>query len=300
MSRATLAIGLALLAIGAAAAVWILASDDAGDGAWAILLLVAVASVPVAFVLGNLRARLARPSIADVVVALQAGIPIRDALAEALNDPSLEIAYRLPGSVHWVDPEGRRVPEPQSAGGREVTLVEWVGLPIAALIHGVTPAEDRELVDAVAAAASLSLQNERLQTQVRAQVQMMTALTDTAPSLLVSIDTNGRILSQNRAAVAAVGLDDQELVRGRYFWDVFIDPAERDEVVKRFRALAPDFTAGEYENTFTNEQGEERVIAWRAAPVLGPDGTVESVIAGGWTSPSAIGSPRRRSASARS
>ena len=45
-------------------------------------------------------------------------------------------------------------------------------------------------------------------------------------------------------------------------------------MVERFRALAPDFAAGEYENTFTNEQGEERVIAWRAAPVLGPDGSV--------------------------
>ena len=45
--------------------------------------------------------------------------------------------------------------------------------------------------------------------------------------------------------------------------------------------LAPDFAPGEYENTFTNEIGERRVIYWRSAPVLGEDGTVLSIIAGG-------------------
>ena len=52
-------------------------------------------------------------------------------------------------------------------------------------------------------------------------------------------------------------------------------------MIERFHALAPGFAAGEYENTFTNAQGERRVIAWRAAPVLGPDGRAESIVAGG-------------------
>jgi PAS domain S-box-containing protein len=281
LSRITLALGLVVLAVGVAAAVWIVAAGDGVDIAWVILLLAACASVPIAFLLGALRGRLAPPSVTDVVVALQAGVPIRDALAEALDDPSLEIVYRLPGGLQWVDPDGTRVPEPQPSDERAVTLVEWVGLPIAALIHDAALSEDRELVETAAAAASLSLQNERLQTQVRAQVQMMTAITDTAPSLLVGIDTNGRILSQNRAAVETAGLDDQELVRGRYFWDVFISAEAREGVIERFRALAPVFAAGDYEHSFVNERGEERVVAWRTAPVLGPDGTVESIIAGG-------------------
>ena len=82
----------------------------------------------------------------------------------------------------------------------------------------------------------------------------------------MNVGTDGRILNQNRAAVAAAGLDDQEVVRGRFFWDVFIDPEERPDVVARFEALAPTPAAGEYENTFTNARGERRVIAWAQRP----------------------------------
>jgi PAS domain S-box-containing protein len=282
LSRAAIALGVSLLAVVAATAVLLLlATGGSADPLWLLPLLLALAAIPVAFVLGARTRAATTPPLADVVVALQGGVPIREAIAEALGDPTLEIAFRLPGSVQWVDQDGRRVQEPRADETRAVTLVEWVGLPIAALVHDARLEEARELVDAVAAAASLSLQNERLQTQVRAQVQMMTALTDTAPSLLVSIDTEGRIQSQNRAAVAAAGVDDQELVRGRFFWDVFISPEERADVIERFHALAPDYDADEYENVFTNERGEERVIAWRAAPVVGPDGTVESIVAGG-------------------
>ena len=77
----------------------------------------------------GLRTAGSRPSVTDVVLALQGGIPIRDALADALDDPSLEIAYRLPGSAQWVDAAGHRVAEPQASDGRAVTLVEWTGLP---------------------------------------------------------------------------------------------------------------------------------------------------------------------------
>ena len=255
-------------------------SADAADPLQ-ILFFLAFASVPLAFLFGILRTRLARSSVTDVVVALQAGAPIRDALADALNDPTLEIVFRLAGSAQWVDGDGRRVAEPQPSQGRAVTLVERTNLPIAALVHDDSLAEDRELLEAVAAAAALSLQNERLQAELRAQVEILTTIADTAPSLLANIDTDGRITNQNRAALRAAGESDQEEVRGRYFWDVFIDPEEREAVIERFHALAPTFAAAEYENTFTNALGERLVIAWRAAPVVGQDGRVESIVAAG-------------------
>src|SRR5213078_4307627 len=113
--------------------------------------------------------------------------------------------------------------------------------------------------------------NERLTAEARAQYAFLETITDTAPSLLVNVGTDGRILNQNRAAVVVAGVDDQEEVRGRYFWDVFIDPGERDEVIARFRGLAPEFPSAEYENAFTNARGEERVVYWRTAPVRDRD-----------------------------
>jgi PAS domain S-box-containing protein len=255
-------------------------SKDVADAMWP-LFLVFLAAVPAAFLFGVLRTRLARSAVSDVVIALQHGEPTRETLARALGDPTLEIVYRLPGGAQWVDAEGNGVAEPTSTPDRSVTLVERVGMPIAALEHDPVLEEERELVDAVTAAAGLSIHNERLTAEARAQYSLLETITDTAPSLLVNVDTEGRIVNQNQSAVDVAGLDEEEDVRGRYFWDVFIDPRERDDVIARFNALAPGFRSEEYENTFTNDRGEERVIYWRTAPVHGRDGSVSSIVAGG-------------------
>ena len=52
-------------------------------------------------------------------------------------------------------------------------------------------------------------------------------------------------------------------------------------MIARFQALAPDYPAGEYENTFTNARGEIRTIYWRAAPVKDAAGRVVSIVSGG-------------------
>ena len=46
---------------------------------------------------------------------------IRDAVADALHDPSIEIVYRLGDREGWVDTDGRDVAEPQSTPERAVT-----------------------------------------------------------------------------------------------------------------------------------------------------------------------------------
>jgi PAS domain S-box-containing protein len=78
----------------------------------------------------------------------------------------------------------------------------------------------------------------------------------------------------------ASGLKDPDL-RGRFFWDVFIDPDDREAMVARFEEAAPGFPPSEYENVFTNARGERRVIAWKSAPVTDETGAVQSIVAGG-------------------
>ena len=189
--------------------------SEAGSTVLGMIAVLGLGLVPLAFLAGLLRSRLARASLAGMVLDIQGGTALNDALANALGDPSLEVAYRLPGSAQWVDAAGHRVPEPESSPGRAVTLVERTGLPIAALVHDSSLTEDNDLVEAVAAAAGLSLQNERLQAELRAQFEIQRTITDTAPSLLVNVGTDGRIRNQNRAAIIAAGVRDQEEIRGR-------------------------------------------------------------------------------------
>ena len=60
---------------------------------------------------------------ADLTRALQQGVPLRDALADALGDPTVSIAYRLPGTARWVDAEGRSVPDPTPEARRAQTTI---------------------------------------------------------------------------------------------------------------------------------------------------------------------------------
>ncbi len=260
-------------------------STDAVD-VLRFLFFVAFATVPVAFLLGLLRIRLARSSATDLLVAIQRGKPLREALAGALGDPGIEIAYPLEsarnaGGNVWIDSRGHSVSEPVPDASRAVREVHRDGARIAALRYDAALDAEPEFLDAVAAAAGIALQNERLQAELRAEIEFMGTVTNTAPSLLVTIGTDGRVRMINRAALEAAGYSDEESARGRYYWDLFIDPGEREDVIERFQALAPDFPPGEYENTFTDARGELRTIYWRTAPVMDAAGTVVSIVSGG-------------------
>jgi PAS domain S-box-containing protein len=246
-----------------------------------VIAVVFLALVPVAFLAGLLRGRLARGSVLELLVALEDGAPLREALGTALGDPSLEIAYWLGDTRRWVDARGRAVPEPVPQGPRSVTTVEHHGERVAALVHDASLDDEPDLVRGVAAAAALSLQAQRAQAELRNQYEYLATLVDTAPSLLVTIGLDGRILSLNSAVVEASGHDDAAEIRGRYFWDVFIAADEREAMRARFAEAAPDHAAAEYENAFTNHRGEERVIFWRSAPVHDEQGRVISIVAGG-------------------
>ena len=243
--------------------------------------LASMALMPLAFLAGILRSRLARAGVADLVIALGNGTPLRDALADALGDPSLDLAYWSAQRQAWVDDDGQTIVEPLARGGHAATFVEQGGKRVAALLHDRSLADQRELVDAVAATAALAFEKERLQAELRAQYRFLETILNTAPSLLSVVDTEGRIRNFNRAVEVASGLDDRAQIEGRYFWDIFIDPSEREAMIERFRDAAPTYPAAEYENVFTDAQGQERVIAWRTAPLVDQNGDVVRIVAGG-------------------
>ena len=150
---------------------------EVGVGVLEWLSVLALLTVPLAFLAGLLRSRLARSAVAALVVELgetpAPGGP-REALARALGDPSLELAYWLRDDT-FVDADGHAVSLPAAGSGRVATKVERSGLPVAALIHDESLSDHPELVDGVVAAAGLALENERLQAQLRARLEDLRA-----------------------------------------------------------------------------------------------------------------------------
>jgi signal transduction histidine kinase len=92
-------------------------------------------------------------------------------LAEALRDPSLVLAYWLPRFERYVDAEGRPIALPADGSGRTATFIDHDGDRVAVLIHDAALSYQPELLEVVCAAADLALEQERLQTELRAHAQ---------------------------------------------------------------------------------------------------------------------------------
>ena len=136
--------------------------------------LIVIGIAPIAFLIGLLDARLARAGVGNLFVDLRADpspVALRDALARALRDPSLELAYWLPEFGSWADLDGRSVVMPEAASGRAMTLIDREGTRMAALLHDPALEDERELLSAVGAAAGIALENGRLQAEQKAHLE---------------------------------------------------------------------------------------------------------------------------------
>jgi signal transduction histidine kinase len=139
----------------------------------------AVALVAVALGVGSalLRERQARASIARLVVELSQ-IPkpgaVRNALAQTLGDPTLDLAYNRPRTGRYVDAFGFPVeltPGPRQA----ITPMLRGDTPVAALVHDERLLDRQGLLHEVLAAARIAVENEQLQAEVRAQLEELRA-----------------------------------------------------------------------------------------------------------------------------
>jgi signal transduction histidine kinase len=152
--------------------VW-LGSVIASDGRVSTLETIARAvalTIPLAIVAGIGWLRLRRPHASELVVELrrEAATTMRERLARALGDPTLDVAYRLP-DARYVDAEGRPIELPEGSGHAHTTVTAG-GEEIAVLIHDPALLDDPALVESVRATAALVLENERLAAVVRSQL----------------------------------------------------------------------------------------------------------------------------------
>ncbi|MGH2952556.1 MAG: histidine kinase [Solirubrobacterales bacterium] len=131
--------------------------------------------VPYLFLATLARARMLRGGAVGKLVTRLSGAlgpgELPEMLAKALGDPSLELAYWLPESERYVDAEGHTVELPGSADPRAVSDVVLHGKKVAAIVHDPLLLDEPELIEAVSAAASLSLEKERLRAELAAKVE---------------------------------------------------------------------------------------------------------------------------------
>jgi signal transduction histidine kinase len=138
-----------------------------------LVTLASLGLAPIVFLFALLDARLARGQVAALMVELSAH-PTEDLqapLARALRDPSLRLAYWLPQQVTWADQDGHPMAPPQPDDRRALRIISRDDEPMAALLFDRSLIDEPELLDAVAAAAGIALENGRLQAELRARLQ---------------------------------------------------------------------------------------------------------------------------------
>ena len=92
-------------------------------------------------------------SVADRVLELSDGpaSSLRDALAEVLDDPDLEVGYWRDHARGYTDLEGQQVVPPQPGTGRAGLPIHEGGLPVALVVHDARLQDDPRLAAAVGA-----------------------------------------------------------------------------------------------------------------------------------------------------
>ena len=167
-------------------------------------------TIPFGIVVAIGSARLRRPQASELVVELRSEAPttMRERLARALGDPTLDVAYRL-GDGRYVDASGRPIELPQRAD-RAITAVSVRGEEIAALVHDPALLDEPALVESVRATAALVLENERLAAEVRAQLAEVRAsrgrIVATADAERRRIERNLHDGAQQRLVTLSVAL----------------------------------------------------------------------------------------------
>jgi signal transduction histidine kinase len=187
-----------------------------------------------------------RTAVADLVVELGEGGEgtVRDELARALGDPSLEVGYRDRRSGSFTDAAGRPLSMPKAGDRRSRTEIEVDGETVAVLIHDPAVLDDSALLGAVASAAHLAASNARLQSAVQAR---LSELRESRRRIVDARDEERRLLARRLHDGAEKRLDRLGIilstVRSKGGWQSSSERIDRAEaqlalVLRELRELA--------------------------------------------------------------
>lgn len=142
--------------------------------AW--LLAIAVPAIALAFLASLLRWRLfagaALQHVAESLRSYPDSQTLRQAFAEAFDDPSVEIMFPTGDTEdQWMDRQGEPLPALRQGTGRAVSEVHEGGKLVAAIVHDAGLSARPELVTAGVSMAAVVLENQRLAAEAKASMR---------------------------------------------------------------------------------------------------------------------------------
>jgi PAS domain S-box-containing protein len=241
-------------------------------------------SVPLFFMIGLLRTRLASVTVSRKLLSEVPDLPTpakaQLGLRRALGDPTLQLLHYRTESRSFQDVEGNPVELPVADSGRAVSVLEYEtsAEPLAALVYDPVLREEPEILDSILRTTRVAIARDRLQWELRARLKELaderdftSAVLDTAPVLVCVFDRETRIVRFNRECERVTGYRREDVV-GKRFLDVFLPPEEvpaAREVIERTWATAEPH---QHESHWITRDGDRRLLAWSGTYLLDEDG----------------------------
>ena len=155
-----------------------------------------VPAITLAFLAGIVRWRLfvgaALARLAQQSGRITSPDQLRRALADAFDDPALQILYRGPQGG-WVDADGR-LAGPPAGSGRVLTEVREHGRPVAAIVHDEALRDEAAFIDTAAASALTTLENRRLAART---AELLREVEDSRARIAATADEERRRLERD-------------------------------------------------------------------------------------------------------
>jgi signal transduction histidine kinase len=165
---------------------------------------------------------------------------VRELLATALRDPSVEVAFAVDqdGSTTWVDELGRRIEPLRATGRRTVVPILVDGRAVAQLACESAVIDEPGLMSSIEAAARLAARNAQLRASLRAEAA---ALQASRLRLLSAADDQRIALADQLDRGAGASLGELRAILDHI--PLGADPAI-DEAVERSRDRMDGLDAG--------------------------------------------------------
>ena len=126
----------------------------------------------------------------------------------------------------------------------------------------------------------ISRQNREAEGLLKREKEFSEAIIETVGSIIVVLDTKGRIIRFNKACQEITGYTFEE-VKERPFWDFLLLPEEINPVKITFRKLKAGQFPNRFENYWVGKDGMCHLISWSNTALLNDKGRVEYIVGTG-------------------
>jgi PAS domain S-box-containing protein len=153
------------------------------------------------------------------------------------------------------------------------------GLPNRIYYYRLIPLKERERVENVMLLMDDITEQERLREEIRRSERHLASVVECANDLVISLDSEGHILTWNQAAESASGLT-AEHVEGRPLPSLCV-AQRRQEMTKLLERLSRGDSVGTEEVDLVTDDGQEVPIAWSCSTMRDDAGEVTGIVAVG-------------------